>query len=172
MTLVVEDGTGLDDAESYASVEDADDYLANRGYTNWADLDEPEKEQCLRRATEYMVIYPWKGERTSATQTLDWPRTGASAFGNDLATDVVPSVVGNACILLAFRAASGELLPDPELDSTGRLPTKLVKKVGPIDKETSYATRGTVSTPGAIQRFPSIDVMLLAFIRRSSTVYR
>ena len=52
MSLVVEDGTGKADAESYISVADADTYHSNRGNTDWAALTTTEKEQLLRGATD------------------------------------------------------------------------------------------------------------------------
>lgn len=55
MTLVVEDGSIVSGAESYASVAQADAYFAARGITIWSPLLDAEKEQALRRATDYMV---------------------------------------------------------------------------------------------------------------------
>lgn len=117
MTLVVEDGTAKANAESYISVTDADTYFANRGYTLWATMSTNEKEQALRRSTDYMLqVYrlKWKGSRASATQALDWPRgqvvlddSGISYPGNE-----VPQEVRNACAELAFKAAGGDLAPD------------------------------------------------------------
>ena len=66
MALIVEDGTGLETAESYASVAQADARLAALGMTNWATLTTTEKEQALRRATVAMVQFfggRWKGAR-------------------------------------------------------------------------------------------------------------
>jgi hypothetical protein len=76
MALVVEDGTARADAESYCSVAAADTYHANRGNTVWAALTQTVKEQCLRKATDYMVVYrnAWDGYRKTTTQALDWPR--------------------------------------------------------------------------------------------------
>ena len=55
MTLVIEDGTGKSNAESYISVADADTYHSNRGNTDWAALTTAEKERLLRIATDYRV---------------------------------------------------------------------------------------------------------------------
>ena len=62
MSLIVEDGTGMETAESYASVAQADARLAALGMTNWATLTTTEKEQALRRATVAMARagrMPW-----------------------------------------------------------------------------------------------------------------
>lgn len=115
MALVVEDGTAKADAESYLSVTDADSYFANRGYTLWATMSTNEKEQALRRSADYMkAAYGprWLGYRVSASQALDWPRSGVVARGFSIPADAIPAEVKNACAELAFKAAGGDLAPD------------------------------------------------------------
>ena len=111
MPLTVETGTGSATAESYATVAQADAYLAARGHTAWADLETDVKEQSLRKATEYMFAaysLRWAGYRMTATQALDWPRayvprvpamTGTLYY----ADNAVPVEVQRACAELALR---------------------------------------------------------------------
>lgn len=163
MTLVVEDGTGLANAESFASVAEADAYLAKRGITNWATLTTPEKEQALVRSTDYMeqaYRLLWKGSRMSSIQALSWPREWVEredyASTNGLSGDIdgkfyypsnaVPNEVKAACIMLAFKAASGDLAPDVE-----RLTKR--EKVDVIEVE--YADGGVPYV-----RFRSVDMLL------------
>jgi hypothetical protein len=131
MALLVEDGTGLAGAESYASVADATAYHAARGNAAWAALaSDTIREQNLRKATDYMVqVYRlrWKGWRVSVTQALDWPRSEveradyAALQANGLTTisgdyyypaDEVPAEVEKACFELALAAIAGDLNPD------------------------------------------------------------
>jgi hypothetical protein len=120
MALIVEDGTSKADAESYVSVVDASAYHSARGNSAWAALaSDTVREQCLRKATDYMQqVYRgrWAGYRKTSTQALDWPRqevpfndAGGYAYYAD---DAVPVEVKNACAELAWRAASGELAAD------------------------------------------------------------
>src|SRR5690606_27756416 len=77
MALIVEDGTGLPNAEAYISVADADSYFAKRGNSAWAALTVDAKEVALRLGADYMAaVYGprWCGERLTDTQALDWPR--------------------------------------------------------------------------------------------------
>jgi hypothetical protein len=129
MALIVEDGTGLPNAEVYASVAEADAYLTSRGY-NWSTMTEAEKEQALRRAADYLQqVYrlKWSGTRTTGTQALDWPRAfvlrddyqyqglnGTTFIGGNFyfPANEVPKEVVNANIELALKAASGDLAPD------------------------------------------------------------
>lgn len=133
MSLIVEDGTGMENAESYASVAQADARLAALGMTNWAALTSTEKEQALRRATVAMGQFcggRWKGTRLYRIQALDWPRYGVEVDGYGIPSTEVPVDVVSACIDLALKAAAGDLNPDL---------SRAVKreKVGPL--ETEYA---------------------------------
>ena len=62
ITLVVEDGTGLADANSYIASADADTYWANRANAAWAALDDDAKAAALIQATQYLdARYSFKG---------------------------------------------------------------------------------------------------------------
>lgn len=118
MTIEVEDGTGKNNSECYISVEDADTYHDARGNTTWATLTEQEKEEALRRSTDYMdLVYQYKGYRATTTQALAWPRSYVERESDYYGTlyypsDEVPVEVKKANAELAWRAAAGELLPD------------------------------------------------------------
>jgi hypothetical protein len=73
---------------------------------------------------------------------------------------------------LALRASVNELLPDIVANTPdGRFITKLVEKVGPIDEETTYATRGQLAVP-FLPQWSMIDAILRPFVRQSGGVYR
>jgi hypothetical protein len=158
MSLIVEDGTGKANAESFISVADATAYHLARGNSAWAALaSDTVREQNLRKATDYMEqIYRsmWAGYKRTTSQALCWPRyevpiKDAVALAY-YASDAVPVIVANACAELALRAIRGPLAPD--LGQTVKR-----KKVGPIDIE--YADYST-----ATKRYRAIDQMLLPFL--------
>jgi hypothetical protein len=166
MTLIIETGAGLANAESYISVADATAYHANRGNSAWAALaSDTVREQLLRKATEYMVGQyrdNWKGQRTSVTQALDWPRYNVQlpdvGYGRYVAyvqPNVVPVEVANACAVLALQASSGDLAPN--LERTIKQDT-----VGPLT--TIYAD-GAPERP----RYTGVDNMLKAYLAGSGT---
>lgn len=116
---MVEDGTGLATAESYISVTDASTYHTARGNAAWAALaSDTVREQCLRKATDYMVsVYRdrWQGLRTYAdTQALCWPRYDVVIEGVFLAEDSIPDTIKRACAELALKSATEDLMPDEE----------------------------------------------------------
>lgn len=117
MSLTVEDGTGLSNAESYISAADAGTYHSNRGNTTWASLSDAVKEQCLRKATDYMVAMyrgQWQGDRISSDQSLDFPRSGVVVDNVDIDSDSVPDKIKNACAELALKANSDDLFEDQD----------------------------------------------------------
>lgn len=139
MTLIVEDGTGKSNAESYISVADADTYHSNRGNDDWAGLTTSQKERLLRIATDYMVaVYRlrWDGYRYVNTQALDWPRIyvpvrdicSVNAYPEYVDFDIVPVQVQNACAEFALKANSETLLEDQSQ-------VTIREKVGPIEVE-------------------------------------
>ena len=160
MSLNVETGTGSATSDSYASVTDADSYLAARAQTLWATLATGDKEAALRRATDYMKqVYRdrWNGARVSVAQALEWPRywvpvkDAPGLLPIYYQNNIVPIEVQTACIALALKAAAGDLAPDLQ-------PPTASEGVGSIS--VSYA-------PGSRQtaRYQAIDHMLAPLLK-------
>lgn len=74
MPLIVEDGTGLEDANSYVSIDDADQYHTDRNNTAWLSLTEQEKTGRLINAASYMGGFSYLGLRLNVDQGLAFPR--------------------------------------------------------------------------------------------------
>jgi len=72
MALIVEDGTGKPDAESYASAEDLVLYAGKFGVA--IPVEVPAQEALLRRAALAMDGMTWKGRKSNSEQALSWPR--------------------------------------------------------------------------------------------------
>lgn len=149
MTLVVENGTGLPNADSYVSLADANAYAASRGLTfPIAGADATLAEQALRRATVWLDA-AYRGRfsgyrKNRRDQALEWPRTGAldaMCPPNPIDPDEVPVEIVQATIEAAVRekASPGVLSPDVT-------PGKIISEV---------AVEGAVSvkyaTPGSVQ---------------------
>ena len=102
MAIIVEDGTGLPNAESYVSVSDATAYLTAMGDAEFASAPLDDQEAALRRATQYLdTRYTFIGAPLTDTQALQWPRSGAPVWP-------VRGLVA-ACCELAGRALGGAL---------------------------------------------------------------
>jgi hypothetical protein len=147
MALIVEDGSGRVDAESYLSVAAADTYHAAFGNSAWTGAEVAVKEAALRRATQYLdARYAWAGEPLTQTQALAWPRVIADLPFAKYAWPV--KRVCDACAELALRALSGALFTD-QLDAQIKS-----ERVGPIEVE--YATGAN----GGQTRFAVVDDLL------------
>jgi len=158
--------TPLNVAESYCSVTDADTYHAARGQASWADLSTQVKEECLRKATDYIeqkYYGLWSGDRVESAQTLSLPRLNMpnKDYGNGMlyyASDAIPAGVVRACAELALKSNTVELLPD-----VGRAKT-MVKVDGAVEVEYSeYSSQLTSYT--------AIDAMLMRYLKDGSSGY-
>lgn len=143
MPIIVEDGTGVDNANSYAAIADVTTYLTERNNIEiWEDLDTEEQEAALIKATDYMeLMYAdrWKGSLSADATTLSWPRVGVYDRKREPVTDAVPLDVKKACMEYAIAALSGDLMPTiaPD-DASGKEVKWLKEKVGPIETETEF----------------------------------
>lgn len=169
MSLIVETGTIVEDAESYASVAFADSY--NTAYLSnaaWTALSTANKEIALRKATQYLdSVYGnlWVGRRVSALQELDWPRQGIWDTGEIPHTEI-PVLLQRATAEIAVRSLSTTLLPDIDEGEYG-LKSEYVK-VGPISVREERKESVTSTRP----RFPNVDLMLRRLIFARGVVER
>lgn len=107
VTLIVEDGTGLPDANTYIGLSEAKKYAQDRG----VDLGTDEViSQNLVLSADYMCTRgPFKGSVVSLEQSLDFPRKGLRVHGQEFTG--VPQKVKNAqAQLLLDIKESGALL--------------------------------------------------------------
>lgn len=121
MAFVVETGAGVANANSLATVVQADQYWSDRASDGglWSTFDEDVKERQLILATDYMrntKRYDWSGQRKSWDQRVPWPRTGAYERNVGAIPDnVIPPAVVEAVCYLALGATSPTALqPDQE----------------------------------------------------------
>lgn len=77
--MIVEDGTGVAGANSYATVAEFVAFHTDRGNTTLAEADTDQIESALVKGTDYLTQkfrMLWKGSRALEDQVLDWPRRG------------------------------------------------------------------------------------------------
>lgn len=161
--FVVEDGTGLNDANSYNDVADCAQFHADSGNDYWNTIPVATQQLALVRATMYIekrFAARFRGTRRQRTQTLSWPRLGA--YDNDgFYIDAIPLQIIRAVNEYAMRAAFYNVLtPDvprsvpgqdmtqnPAQNNTSVIDGQVVNKttkIGPIETETTYRTKAEV----------------------------
>lgn len=105
--FIVEDSTGLSNANSLASVQDFKDYYSLRN-VNISTLTDTQIEGFLVLGTDYIVQkYDFIGSKLKDTQSLPFPRV----VNNET---IFPTNVKYATILLAFKSQNGSLLADSQ----------------------------------------------------------
>lgn len=160
MALIIEDGSGVEGAESYASVAFADKYFADRGFASWASLAIEEKERGLRLATDYIELRfasRFRGQRSNEEQALSFPRDEKAS---------IPVALQKACAEYALRALAAPLVADPVVDSRGLVVKSTSEKLGPLEEKTEYAT----SARDLFQPYPAADNLLKSLLRSSRII--
>jgi hypothetical protein len=97
VTITVETGANVPNANSYIALADAATYFANRNDTVWTNADPDSQGGALVRAAagmDYWLNGRWRGRRANAVQALDWPRCGIfDSDGYCVPNNVVPQKV-------------------------------------------------------------------------------
>ncbi len=158
--IVVEDGTEVAGANSYASVVYADAYWLDRNNATWAAATGPAKIAALLEAAQFMdPSYKWLGNRVTQTQNMSWPRYVVLDLDQKqvLSTTVDDRVLQAQCEL-ALEALSGRL--DPTLDRGGMVTSE---KVGSLQVTYSQGAPGR-------KRYPFVEVILRDLIMSSNSI--
>lgn len=162
MALVVEDGSGKPDAESYLSEAAADAYHTDHGDpSSWSTASSADKETALRIATQYLDAWygdTWLGTRTNRAQRLDWPRVDVEdRDGFVLDSDGLPRMLEEAtavAALIHIDEADGLL---PNVANTGIKATRV--KVGPIEDAVEY-----VGAKTGLKEWSLLDALLVRLV--------
>ena len=141
-TIIVEDGTGLSNANSYVSVADADTYLGDRGYTVWTDSTEEDLQISLIRATDYVDQNVFKSVALTEGQARQFPRYDlVDRTGEQVGSTVPVEIVNATCEYALAVIGDGdglvELNPTPT-QSTSRSLTYTREKAGEVEREYHY----------------------------------
>ena len=163
ITLIVEDGTGLENSNAYIAEAYADAYFLERGDIVWGALGTESKKAAIVIATDY-IEQRWgsqiRGVKWSQEQALEFPRLGAYDSDGYIFDDV-PSNLEKATAEYAFASKGVALLLSqaPPVDSAGDITPQGVtkrtfEKVGPIAEAVEFFPS---SSSGGIYS-PSIPV--------------
>jgi hypothetical protein len=109
--MIIEDGTGVANANSYITRSAADAYFVEHPRSaSWAALATTARDAYLVHATRMLdSAVTWKGQRADVQQSLEWPRVGVVVDNTDWPEDVIPADVKNAVCELAINNATSGL---------------------------------------------------------------
>lgn len=142
MAFIVENGTGVTGANSYASVAELDAYAEYRiDATQYADYTEPQKEAALVVASSDWLDgqHTFRSEPLTETQGLFFPTV----------EDEFPEDIKKAAMKAALLQLQGLLLVDLSLVSVSGEVESESKSVGPLSKSVSYRS-------GSSQRYARV----------------
>lgn len=186
MAFVVEDGTGLPTANSYASEADFVAYFADEG-RDISDaggvFTQALREAALVRATRYMETrFNYVGFKRSDDQNLAWPRIVDYPDPDGFEFDDVPIKLQRATFIYALEALYGELYPAGVSGAPSVAPAtggtvlaaplrRVSKQVGQLNKTVEYAI-GTSGYTGVLRPIPAADLMLRRLVTKCRETVR
>lgn len=162
ITITVENGTNVAQANSWLSVADARTYALNRGIDLTTGTPDDTVAAWLIRAADWLngKRDAYKGIKTFPTGTMQWPRTGAYIDPPALwdANSIPPELIAaQAQLVIALKA--GIPLDSPVIG--GVLPI-IREKVDVL--ETEYATPAMLGAMGGVDwasdSMPAVDALL------------
>jgi hypothetical protein len=128
MTIIIEDGSIIEDANSYVTTSDVRAFASARGIT--FDNTDPEIEFLIVSATDYLESKRsnYQGSKVSIAQSLQFPREDVYIDGFPIDATAIPKLLKDAQCRLVIELASGVDLHAVS-DRIKR------KKVGPMETE-------------------------------------
>lgn len=181
--LIVEDGTLPEGANSYVSLEAADDTLIPRGLwpvTPPKDSEEPDEAEALTRskisallrATDWLNILPgglWKGHPVHWDRRMAWPRRNVVLpGGGEVPADYVPEAVRMACLELAARIFNGKDVLAPQ-QRGGQVISERTERAEGVAGLTESVVHAVTYAPFAASEstdtvYPAVAALLDAFV--------
>jgi hypothetical protein len=172
MSIIVEDGSGLNNSNSFTSVAFADAYHTTMGAVNvaWLAANNTDKENALQAATMYMeIMYKtrWVDRRLNQLQALSWPRAFVrDADGFAVGANSVPVEVQRACAEWALRVIQGDnILPDVVAGASGIASESVT--VGPITTSKTYIGGKTTRN-----YYPRIEMIIKMYLNPLGQIWR
>lgn len=161
VSLVVEDGSCVPNANCYVSLEYADEYMKNTGHKEWAKLSDNSKKSYLINATKYIdrtySKIGWKGiKKYHRSQSLCFPRV--ELYDKDgFEVEGIPEELKEAVCEAGFISTTTSLFVVK--DSSGTVKRQKVDVL-----EVEYYSESD-SSGGYISRFTILDSLLADFYK-------
>ena len=173
MTLVKQTDDVVDNANAYVDVAEATAYLTTLGRESaWLALASDEvRAEAIVSSWQWMDTFYsgcYKGTKTQAGQTTQFPRNGATDE-DGFEVEGVPPPVKVANSLAALKYAAGELYVDQRVTAGATAGTYTRReKLGPLERE--FAESSGAASSVTESRFPEIENLLRPFFSSDTEV--
>lgn len=169
MAFVVEDGTGLPNANAYIDVAFGTSYFADKGDSVAWGNNSTLQQQAIVNATQYMDLR-WGDllngelEIKDPMQSLALPLTN---FYNRYGQIVIgiPTKWKQACAEYALISLTTVLLPNPTVDKSGQTVLKKKEVIGPIERNFEFSSTNSA----LIKAYPLADNLVSIYLKSSSS---
>ena len=162
ITITVEDGSNVANANSFVTVAEVRSYAVERGVTLSATDDDVAVQ--IIKAKDYLESFAnrYQGEMTNADQALQWPRIDVYLYGSEVAfpSNAIPKELKSAqCAAILAIAEGVDIMPNY---SASNFVTE--ETVGPIT--TKYADPTKV---GILPTLTAVDSLLAPLFGSTAT---
>lgn len=164
--LIIEDGAGVPDAESYASAAELVVYAGKFGVT--LPVEEAAQEALLRRAALVMEGMSWKGRKTSGDQALAWPRRGIEVDREIKPDYHIPARIKCGQMALAAEIHADDI--DPIEQRKGAVTKEKVD--GAVEREYAVIPSVSSGSRAAAPSRPSVTQFAEFLLRRGLLAIR
>jgi hypothetical protein len=110
-TIIVEDGTGISNSNSYVTLAEADQYFSDTGNLGWAGTDDFKNQNLINATAAMDATYGQRYLsylRDNTTQALLWPRHQVwDRHARRINQGVIPQSLKNAQIEMALLSQNG-----------------------------------------------------------------
>lgn len=129
----------------------------------------PSSAQSRQRGSAYVNARSYPGSPTGGLAQEDsWPRTGATAYGQAIPSDVTPIAIEHAAYAAAYFDMMNPGVLTNRSSADQRLKRKRNRVEGAVDVETEYFDSGADGAAGEAVTIPMADGLLAPFLTSAS----
>jgi len=171
-TIIVEDGTGISNSNSYVTLAEADAYFTSIGELGWAGTDDFKNQNLINATSAMDATYGQRYLsylRDNTSQALLWPREDVwDRHGRRIGSGAIPVTLQNAQCEMALLSQNGvDLYPE---GSIAKQATSESVSIGDISESKTY--QRTATDQAQYDGFRKIEQILWPILSPESKAMR
>lgn len=167
VTLILEDGTGIATANTFALEVTADTYWTDHGAPiTWSGATSAVKTQALVAAAQYLNNKSWASTASNGTQGLAFPRKRLRFDGFAISSTVIPQRIIDAQMILAHHhILDGGLYTD--ISAGAGNVSQLKSKIGELEETFVY-----VGSSNSQKSYSEVEMLVRPFLNAGGDIVR